>query len=124
MLIGETEYRYQVEEDIKPFRDVLLGLFFVAIGMRLDVPQILASGPGGGHPAGALLASSWLVGGGLAPARQRAGHALRSGLWLCAGGEFGFVLILAHIRGDVPAAARNPAAGAGGAWCCRCCWRR
>jgi hypothetical protein len=40
MLIGETEYRYQVEEDIKPFRDVLLGLFFVSIGMRLDVPQI------------------------------------------------------------------------------------
>ena len=38
MLIGETEYRYQVEEDIKPFRDVLLGLFFIAIGMRLDVP--------------------------------------------------------------------------------------
>ena len=33
MLISETEYRYQVEEDIKPFRDVLLGLFFVTIGM-------------------------------------------------------------------------------------------
>jgi CPA2 family monovalent cation:H+ antiporter-2 len=45
MLIGETEYRYQVEEDIKPFRDVLLGLFFVAIGMRLDVPQIAGQWP-------------------------------------------------------------------------------
>ena len=33
MLIAETEYRYQVEEDIKPFRDVLLGLFFVTVGM-------------------------------------------------------------------------------------------
>ena len=37
MLIAETEYRYQVEEDIKPFRDVLLGLFFVTVGMALDL---------------------------------------------------------------------------------------
>ena len=37
MLISETEYRYQVEEDIKPFRDVLLGLFFITIGMLLNV---------------------------------------------------------------------------------------
>jgi Kef-type K+ transport system membrane component KefB len=37
MLISETEYRYQVEEDIKPFRDVLLGLFFITVGMFLDV---------------------------------------------------------------------------------------
>jgi CPA2 family monovalent cation:H+ antiporter-2 len=37
MLISETEFRYQVEEDIKPFRDVLLGLFFITIGMMLDV---------------------------------------------------------------------------------------
>src|SRR5512140_596008 len=37
MLIAETEYRYQVEEDIKPFREVLLGLFFVTVGMQLDL---------------------------------------------------------------------------------------
>ena len=41
MLISETEYRYQVEDDIKPFRDVLLGLFFVTIGMRLDLMQVM-----------------------------------------------------------------------------------
>src|SRR5262249_46826343 len=35
-LISETEYRHQVETDIKPFRDLLLGLFFVSIGMLLD----------------------------------------------------------------------------------------
>ena len=44
MLIAETEYRYQVEEDIKPFRDVLLGLFFVTIGARLD-PQKVRRAP-------------------------------------------------------------------------------
>ena len=37
MLIAETEYRYQVEEDIKPFRDVLLGLFFIVVGTALDL---------------------------------------------------------------------------------------
>ena len=37
----ETEYRYQVEEDIKPFRDALMGLFFVTIGMLLDVHLVL-----------------------------------------------------------------------------------
>src|SRR5204862_283582 len=37
MLISETEYRFQVEEDIKPYRDVLLGLFFITVGMQLDL---------------------------------------------------------------------------------------
>src|SRR5687767_941290 len=40
MLISETEYRFQVEQDIKPFRDVLLGLFFITVGMMLD-PRLL-----------------------------------------------------------------------------------
>lgn len=43
MLIGETEFRHQVEEDIKPFRDVLLGLFFIALGMRLDWGAVIAN---------------------------------------------------------------------------------
>ncbi|HSQ79904.1 MAG TPA: monovalent cation:proton antiporter-2 (CPA2) family protein [Casimicrobiaceae bacterium] len=44
MLISETEFRYQVEEDIKPFRDVLLGLFFITIGMMLDLRLVAAQG--------------------------------------------------------------------------------
>src|SRR5262245_24469370 len=43
MLISETEYRFQVEEDIKPFRDVLLGLFFITVGMLLDLRLVLSS---------------------------------------------------------------------------------
>jgi CPA2 family monovalent cation:H+ antiporter-2 len=43
MLIAETEFRYQVEEDIKPFRDVLLGLFFITVGMVLDVKVVWAN---------------------------------------------------------------------------------
>jgi len=43
MLIAETEYRYQVEEDIKPFRDILLGLFFITMGMSLDLAIVAAN---------------------------------------------------------------------------------
>src|SRR4030095_5325675 len=43
MLIAETDFRYQVEEDIKPFRDVLLGLFFVVVGMALDLKVVSAN---------------------------------------------------------------------------------
>ncbi|MFO1308716.1 MAG: monovalent cation:proton antiporter-2 (CPA2) family protein [Burkholderiales bacterium] len=43
MLIAETEFRYQVEEDIAPFRDVLLGLFFVTVGMSLDLAVVAAN---------------------------------------------------------------------------------
>lgn len=94
MLISETEYRYQVEEDIKPFRDVLLGLFFVTIGMMLDMQALLE---GWGWilllllilvPFKALVvallvrafAGDW-------------GPALRTGLGLAQAGEFGFVLL-------------------------------
>ena len=52
MLISETEYRFQVEEDIKPFRDVLLGLFFVTVGMLLDLRLVV-----GAVLAGAALSS-------------------------------------------------------------------
>ena len=50
MLISETEYRFQVEEDIKPFRDVLLGLFFVTVGMLLDL-RLVAAQPAPGRAA-------------------------------------------------------------------------
>jgi len=99
MLIAETEYRYPVEEDIKPFRDVLLGLFFISIGMMLDVPAIVRDW------AKVLLLLVLLLGGKLLVAAAAArlfskgmGHALRTGLWLCAAGEFGFVLLALAVQ--------------------------
>ena len=94
MLISETEFRYEVEEDIKPFRDVLLGLFFVTVGMFLDVGLILSNLVG----VLALLVLMLLIKFGVVALASRAfgstpGTAMRSGLWLCAGGEFGFVMI-------------------------------
>ncbi len=41
VLIAETEYRYQVEADIRPFRDVLMGLFFVSVGLMLDLRVVV-----------------------------------------------------------------------------------
>ena len=45
ILIAETEFRIEVEEDIKPFRDVLLGLFFVTVGMALDLRVVAEHWP-------------------------------------------------------------------------------
>ncbi|HVC11522.1 MAG TPA: NAD-binding protein, partial [Burkholderiales bacterium] len=94
MLIAETEYRYQVEEDIKPFRDVLLGLFFVTVGMMLDTRLVL------GKLWLVLLLLALLMGlkfalvGLLSRAfGSPAGTALRTALTLAQGGEFGFVLL-------------------------------
>jgi CPA2 family monovalent cation:H+ antiporter-2 len=99
VLISETEYRYQVEEDIKPFRDVLLGLFFVTIGMLLDV-RIVAENAW----VSVLLVSLVVVKTALIFGLSRlfgaaSGVALRTGLALGACGEFGFV-ILAHAAGS------------------------
>ncbi|MGZ5064386.1 MAG: cation:proton antiporter domain-containing protein [Usitatibacter sp.] len=94
MLISETEYRYQVEDYIKPFRDVLLGLFFVTIGMLLD-PRTLAA-----HflLVAGLFAAMLLVKFGVIFALGRLfanakPTALRCALALAPAGEFGFVLL-------------------------------
>lgn len=94
MLVSETEYRYQVEDDIKPFRDVLLGLFFVTIGMRLDLMQVLINW---GDVLllvvaivvgkGALVAGLAMLFGSTRPT------AVRTALGLAQAGEFGFVLL-------------------------------
>ena len=98
MLISETEYRHEVEEDIKPFRDVLMGLFFVTIGMMLDMPLVLQNLPLVlAVLAGLLVVKFALVTGLSRLFGSPPGSAMRSGLWLCAGGEFGFVL-LSEIR--------------------------
>ncbi|MDO8989237.1 MAG: cation:proton antiporter [Sideroxyarcus sp.] len=94
MMLGETEFRHQVELSIRPFRDVLLGLFFIGIGMRFD-PGAL---PPIWHWAllGALLilVSKTLI---VALLMRKSGIdalvAWRTGLLLAVGGEFGLALI-------------------------------
>ena len=93
-LISETEYRYQVETDIKPFRDVLLGLFFVTIGMLLDLSVVLEQAPWVLLVLVALLVLKALLISGLSLAfGSDFAVALRTGLTLASCGEFGFVLL-------------------------------
>ena len=94
-LISETEYRYQVEEDIKPFRDVLLGLFFVTIGMLLDLRVVAANASASALLVALVVFKALLIFGLARLFRADTGVAIRTGLALSACGEFGFV-ILAH----------------------------
>ncbi|MFP3759299.1 cation:proton antiporter, partial [Cupriavidus sp. SIMBA_020] len=41
MMLGESHYRHQLEADIRPFRDILMGLFFVTVGMQLDISFVV-----------------------------------------------------------------------------------
>jgi len=94
MLISETEFRHRVEEDIKPFRDVLLGLFFVTIGMLLNIRIVLDNF---GWVALALVGPvAFKFGLIVALARlfvATPGTAIKTGLALATAGEFGFVLL-------------------------------
>ena len=94
MLISETEYRYQVENDIKPFRDVLLGLFFVTLGMKLNIAAVFDNLLWVGAALLALLVFKTVLIAGLSRLfGSDTGPALRTGLDLAQGGEFGFVLL-------------------------------
>lgn len=94
MLISETRYRYQVESDIAPFRDILLGLFFISVGMLLDfhfmfnhIGLVLV-----------LLAGFVLFKAAVVAVLTRAfgyetGVGIRTGIILAQAGEFSFVLL-------------------------------
>lgn len=94
MLISETEYRYQVEDDIKPFRDVLLGLFFVTIGMRLDPALVVVDWLVVLMLLVALVVGKGLIVAGIAMTLGASRPtAVRTALGLAQAGEFGFVLL-------------------------------
>jgi len=94
MLISETEYRYQVEDDIKPFRDVLLGLFFVTIGMLLNLKQVMLNWGDVLLLVAAIVIGKTALVAGLAMAfGSSRPTAVRTALGLAQAGEFGFVLL-------------------------------
>ncbi|MBX3429352.1 MAG: cation:proton antiporter [Hyphomonadaceae bacterium] len=104
LLLAETEFRHQIEADLEPFKDLLLGLFFVTVGMQIDIsllmqkPVLILIGVGG-----LFLVKGAIVAGlgrifGLAWRR-----ALQMGLLLGQAGEFSFVVIAAaHAGGAIP----------------------
>ncbi|ABG39796.1 Kef-type potassium/proton antiporter, CPA2 family [Paraglaciecola sp. T6c] len=93
MMLGESQYKYQLEADIRPFRDILMGLFFITIGMRLNLTDLLAQW----HwallgLAGMLLIKVFIIrlAGGLFSVPKE--DAWAAGFKLCQMGEFSFVI--------------------------------
>ncbi len=93
VLLAETEYKHQIEADIKPFRGILLGLFFMTIGMLIDVFFIINN-----LGTIALIVISLLVGKMMIITflcrifQMSLSTSIRTGFALSQGGEFGFVL--------------------------------
>ena len=94
MMLGESQYKYQLEADIRPYRDILLGLFFVTVGMKLDIGIVYSSplviiGVMVSFMVVKILIIAFLA--------KRAGEAAKdawaAGIMLAQMGEFGFVLI-------------------------------
>jgi CPA2 family monovalent cation:H+ antiporter-2 len=95
LMIAETEYRHQVEGDILPFRDVLMGLFFITVGMLLDLKVVWALWPWVlGATAVVMIFKTGLIVVLSRTFGSETGVALRTGLVLAAGGEFGFALLV------------------------------
>ncbi|WP_137822457.1 monovalent cation:proton antiporter family protein [Pseudomonas sp. D(2018)] len=94
MLLGESHYRHQVEADIRPFRDILLGLFFVSVGMLIDLNQFAEHGA---LIAGIALTLLLVKGSVIALLARLRGNDLetswRTGVALAQGGEFCFALV-------------------------------
>lgn len=94
MFLSETEYKHQIESEIRPFRDILMGLFFIIVGSKLDlsvIPQLW-------WPILLLVLSMTIVKSTLITGITRffstdLATATRTGLVLAQGGEFGFALL-------------------------------
>ncbi len=94
MLLSETEYRFQVEDDIRPFRDILLGFFFITVGMKLEIQVLIEDW----RLILLLLAFLLLLKGLIVfliafKMRHSAADSLKATLFLAQGGEFGFVML-------------------------------
>lgn len=94
MLISETRYRYQVESDISPFRDILLGLFFISVGMLLNLSEIAQNI---GYIVLVLIAfmafKALVILAVVRVMKYETGVAVRTAVILAQAGEFGFVIL-------------------------------
>ena len=102
LMLSETEYKHQIETDIRPFRDVLMGLFFISVGAQLDVTVILREWFWIG-----LLCSGLIIGKGavIVILTRIAGYelpvAFRTGLILGQAGEFSFAVLVVAISNNL-----------------------
>jgi CPA2 family monovalent cation:H+ antiporter-2/glutathione-regulated potassium-efflux system protein KefB len=100
VMLADTPFRHELEADVEPFRSILLGLFFLSVGMLLDLGVIAANPVFVVGMAAALIAVKTVVIGGIGLAcKMRWRQALALGLLLSQGGEFGFVLFTRAAQG-------------------------
>jgi CPA2 family monovalent cation:H+ antiporter-2 len=100
LLLSETEYRHEIEVDIEPFKGLLLGLFFVTVGMTIDVVQIAAHVFSiAAAVAGLIVIKALVIFGVARAAGVTRGTAIESSLMLAQAGEFALVVITLA-RGD------------------------
>ena len=102
MMLAETEFRHQIEATIRSYRDVLLGLFFITVGMLLDfalllrhLPLVLAL------LAGMLIVKALIVALVTKPTTHSWFKSLRTGVVVSQGGEFGFALLTLLLRHEL-----------------------
>lgn len=100
IMLAETEFRHQLEANVRPFRDVLLALFFITIGMLLDVGNL----PNWWSWVALLFAALVLFKTALIALLARIARAdnvtaLRTGLVLAQSGEFGFAILSVALHG-------------------------
>ncbi|MBS3798678.1 cation:proton antiporter [Pseudoalteromonas sp. BDTF-M6] len=94
MMLGESQYRYQLESDIRPFRDILMGLFFVTVGMQISLVYVVSHVHIVLAVLVAMMLMKWLILALIAQLLgERKSDAFSAAIMLCQMGEFGFVLV-------------------------------
>jgi CPA2 family monovalent cation:H+ antiporter-2 len=102
MMLAETEFRHQVEATIRSYREILLGLFFITVGMMLDVGLLLRDLPlVTAILLGMLLLKAAVVAVAAKPATHSWFKSLRTGVIVSQGGEFGFALLILLLRKEL-----------------------
>lgn len=94
LLLAETEFKHEVELMVEPFKGLLMGLFFMTVGMTIDTRQILAAPLWlAGFVAGLVLTKALVIALLLRAGGLARGRAIEGGLLLGQGGEFAFIVI-------------------------------
>jgi CPA2 family monovalent cation:H+ antiporter-2 len=102
MMLAETEFRHQVEATIRSYREVLLGLFFITMGMLLDVRLLLRDLPlVTAILLGMVTLKAIVVTLVTKPATRSWFKSLRTGVVVAQGGEFGFALLTLLLRDEL-----------------------
>lgn len=108
LVLSETEYRRKIESDIRPFRDVLMGLFFISVGSQLNVATVYSEFPAVFLLALSLIAGKAIIITALTRLHGYSGRtAIRTGLLLGQGGEFGFALIIVALQSNMLTSAQS-----------------